>query len=118
LTGTAGKDVLFTTGQPDTLTGGLGADQFVFKLNTGNDTITDFAPGQDHIDLRAFSGIVDSDSLSTWLATPANVSQSTTNPTDVLITLDANDTITLQNLNLANLHVGDFIVSPHTGGTA
>ena len=59
LTGTSGKDVIFTTGNNDILTGGAGADQFVFKVssNTNSDTITDFTPGQDHIDLRAFSSI-------------------------------------------------------------
>ena len=110
LTGTAGKDVIFATGNNDTLTGGAGADQFVFKPsdNVNSDAITDFAPGQDHIDLRAFSGTIDSASLATWLADTHNVSQSTTNPADVLITLDANDTITLKNVALANLHVGDF----------
>jgi VCBS repeat-containing protein len=113
LTGTSGKDVIFATGNNDTLTGGAGADQFVFRPsgNANSDTITDFSPGLDHIDLRAFYGTVDSSSLSSWLATHASVSP--TNSADVLITLDANDAVTLKNVALNNLHVGDFIVSPH-----
>ncbi|SDN97545.1 VCBS domain-containing protein [Afipia sp. GAS231] len=113
LIGTAGKDVIFTTGNNDTLTGGAGADQFVFKpsSNANSDTITDFTPGQDHIDLRAFSGTVNSSNLSAWLTTHASVSP--TNSADVLVTLDGNDAVTLKNVALNNLHVGDFIVSPH-----
>nr|WP_143039703.1 MULTISPECIES: VCBS domain-containing protein [Bradyrhizobium] len=113
LTGTSGKDVIFATGNNDTLTGGAGADQFVFRPsgNANSDTITDFSPGLDHIDLRAFSGTVASSNLSSWLASHASVSP--TNSADVLITLDANDAVTLKNVALNNLHVGDFIVSPH-----
>ena len=51
LQGTAIKDVIFATGYSDTLTGGASADQFVFTANSGHDTITDFTPGQDRIDL-------------------------------------------------------------------
>jgi hypothetical protein len=38
---------------------------------------------------------------------------SPTNSADVLITLDGHDAVTLKNVALNNLHVGDFIVSPH-----
>ncbi|KAB2926626.1 MAG: ExeM/NucH family extracellular endonuclease, partial [Dechloromonas sp.] len=61
LSGTAGDDVI--TGGPgnDTLTGGGGADRFVYaSLRDGVDTITDFTPGADLIDiapLLADSGI-------------------------------------------------------------
>ncbi|MDR3660706.1 MAG: VCBS domain-containing protein, partial [Mycobacterium sp.] len=109
LTGTAGKDVIFATGYQDILTGGAGADQFVFAPNTGNDTITDFAPGQDHIDLRALSNVVDASTLdASWLA-----SHVSTQGLDSLITLDSSNTITLQNVAAGSLHVSDFIVSPH-----
>ena len=59
LTGTSGKDVIFATGSDDTLTGGASADQFVFApgQNPSADTITDFTPGQDRIDLRLFSEV-------------------------------------------------------------
>ncbi|KRR30283.1 VCBS domain-containing protein [Bradyrhizobium retamae] len=110
LNGTSGKDVIFATGYADTLTGGEGADQFVFtpEDSPNTDTIMDFAPGRDHIDLRAFAA-VDSSTVSSWLANPLNQ----INSTDVRFTLDTNDTIILKNVVLANLHASDFIVSPH-----
>lgn len=111
LTSTPGKDIFFTTGSDDTLTGGASADQFVFApgQNPSADTITDFTPGQDRIDLRLFSE-VGSDNINGWLSTHAV--QSSANPADVLITL-GNEAITLKNVAVTSLHAGDFIVSPH-----
>jgi VCBS repeat-containing protein len=110
LTGTSGKDVIFATENTDILTGGAGADQFVFRTSDGLDTITDFAPGQDHIDLRAFSAI-DTSNIGDWLSSHAATSQA--NPADVLITVDADKSILLHNVALNSLHTSDFIVSPH-----
>jgi VCBS repeat-containing protein len=112
LTGTPGKDIFFTTDSDDTLTGGASADQFVFApgQNPSADTITDFTPGQDRIDLRPFAEVVDSDNINNWLS--AHAVQSSTNPADVLIAL-GNDTLTLKNVIVTSLHAGDFIVSPH-----
>jgi len=111
LTGTAAKDVIFATGHDDTLTGGASADQFIFAPAHSHsaDTITDFTPGQDHIDLRLFSGIVDSDNINGWMHD--HVVQSPTNSADTLITL-GDDTLTLKNVTVTSLHAGDFIVSP------
>ncbi|MEH2525045.1 MULTISPECIES: VCBS domain-containing protein [unclassified Bradyrhizobium] len=111
LVGTSGKDVIFATGSDDTLTGGASADQFVFApgQNPSADTITDFTPGQDRIDLRLFSE-VGSDNINSWLSTHAI--QSSTNPADILITL-GNEALTLKNVTVTSLHAGDFIVSPH-----
>ena len=109
LTGTSGKDVIFATGHTDTLTGGASADQFVFtpETNPSADTITDFKAGEDHIDLRLFS-FVDSSNIASWLG-----SHAATSGADTLISLNNGDSITLKNVALANLHVSDFIVSPH-----
>ena len=109
MTGTSGKDVIFATGHTDTLTGGASADQFVFtpEINASADTITDFKAGEDHIDLRLFS-FVDSSNITSWLGGYA-----ATSGADTLISLNNGDSITLKNVALANLHVGDFIVSPH-----
>ena len=41
----------------DTLTGGAGADTFVFEAGHGDDTITDFTDGEDMTDLSALTGI-------------------------------------------------------------
>jgi VCBS repeat-containing protein len=110
LTGTSGKDVIFASGHADTLTGGVSADQFVFapEASPSADTITDFKPGEDHIDLRAFS-FVDSSNIGSWLGTHASTSGA-----DTLISLDSGDTITLKNVSLASLHASDFIVTPHS----
>jgi hypothetical protein len=108
LVGTSGKDVIFATGNNDTLTGGGGSDQFVFNHTTGAHTITDFSTINDHIDLTALSSIVTTATLNTWLA--SNVTASTTSPADTVISLGGSETITLHNVLAANVHASDFIV--------
>jgi len=49
LDGKGGSDILDGGAGDDTLTGGKGFDSFQFGENSGNDTITDFTPGQDII---------------------------------------------------------------------
>ncbi|WP_199805619.1 VCBS domain-containing protein, partial [Bradyrhizobium lablabi] len=115
LEGTNGKDVIFATEGNDTLTGNAKADQFVFAParqydDPSADKITDFKPGEDHIDLRAFSE-VDSSNIETWLS--AHAKASPTDDGDTLITLTHGETITLKGVAVASLHASDFIVSPH-----
>lgn len=53
INGTAGDDVITGGAGADVLTGGAGADEFVYNsLRDAGDTITDFTPYADHIDLR------------------------------------------------------------------
>ena len=108
LVGTSGKDVIFATGNSDTLTGSGGADQFVFRQTTGTHTITDFSTIEDHIDLTALSSIVTAATLNSWIA--SNVKASATNPADTLVTLGSSETITLHNVLATNVHANDFIV--------
>ena len=107
LTGTGGKDIIFSTGGNDSLTGLSGSDNFVFSSNFGHDTISDFMPGSDHIDLRALSATVNSGNIASWLPSHASSSGA-----DTLITLDSANIITLHNVAVGTLHVGDFIVGP------
>jgi hypothetical protein len=99
LNGTTGKDVFFGTGYQD---------QFVFAANSNHDTILNFTPNQDHINLTA---VVPTDIDAAWIAQHA--AASSTNSADTLITIDAADTILLKGVNAANLHASDFIV--HSG---
>jgi Ca2+-binding RTX toxin-like protein len=106
LQGTAGKDVIFATGHQDILTGGGGADQFVFAPTSETaavqHTITDFAAGLDKIDIRQFGNIGS-------LADLTEAQQGN----DTLLTLDSHDSVLLKNVIAANLHASDFIISAH-----
>jgi Peptidase M10 serralysin C terminal len=72
LTGTTGKDVFFGTGDHD---------KFVFAAQSNHDTIMDFTPGQDKIDLSA---VVTTNNASTWMSQHAAADP--THPSDTLIT--------------------------------
>ena len=101
LTGTSGKDVIFGSGNGDTLTGGGGLDQFVFKPTSGSPvqhTITDFITGLDKIDVRLFGNL-----------SATNAPVETQQGADTLITLDSNDKLLLQNVTATHLHASDFI---------
>jgi Ca2+-binding RTX toxin-like protein len=106
LQGTAGKDVIFATGHQDILTGGGGADQFVFEPTSETaavqHTITDFTAGLDKIDVRQFGNIGS-------LADLTEAQQGS----DTLLTLDSHDSVLLKNVIAANLHASDFIISAH-----
>jgi hypothetical protein len=47
--GTDKNDTFYSGTGDEILTGGLGADTFVFGINNGNDRITDFSPSEDYI---------------------------------------------------------------------
>jgi large repetitive protein len=103
LQGTPGKDVIFATGNNDTLIGGGGQDQFVFKPTSSptpvEHTINDFNPALDTLDVRQFSNI----------SAPAPPTE-TQQGSDTLVTLDPNDLVLLKNVNVAQLHASDFIL--------
>jgi hypothetical protein len=107
LQGANGNNVVFATGQTDTLIAG-GQDQFVFKPTSGDDkvqhTVVDFNTNTDTIDLRQFG------SIGAW--TDVTASQ---HGNDTVLSLDSHDSILLKNVIAANLHASDFIVTPHSG---
>jgi hypothetical protein len=103
LAGTTGKDVLFGTGYQD---------QFLFAASFNHDTIMNFTPDQDRIDLSA---VVTANNAGDWFS--QHVTASPTNAQDTLVTVDAADTIVLHNVLVANLSASDFILHPG-GGSA
>ncbi|XSC44668.1 M10 family metallopeptidase C-terminal domain-containing protein [Bradyrhizobium sp. RDT10] len=111
---TSGNDVIFSTANDDILKGGAGADQFVFAEHMGNDTIADFLPGQDKIDLLTNLPFTPDNAASfqSWLNSSA-VAQT---GVDTLIQFDGNNGILLSNVAKANLHMSDFILHPGGSG--
>ncbi|CAN0589134.1 unnamed protein product, partial [Laminaria digitata] len=97
LDGGNGKDVLNGGAGDDTLTGGNGNDTFAFDEDFGNDTITDFKPGNDQIDLSNV-GIPDMPTLLNNAEMDGN---------DTVITTDEG-TITLSDVDLNDLSADDF----------
>lgn len=87
VTGTARGDVLMDGAASDTLTGGAGADYFVLMADGRTDTITDFQPGVDRIDLSAWGMLRDISQL-TMTATATGLRISFGN--EVLIVHSAN----------------------------
>ena len=86
----------------DIMTGGGGVDTFVFNGSKfGNDVITDFqSQGRGHDNIQ-FSNTV-FNSFAAVLAHAAQVG------TDVVISYDAADSVTLKNVALSNLTQHDF----------
>ena len=72
----------------------------MFGASFGLDTVTDFHNG-DHIE-------IDDHQFADFAAVLAASHQV---GTDVVITLDAADTITLQHVQLSSLHASDFVLS-------
>jgi Ca2+-binding RTX toxin-like protein len=100
--GTGSKDTLHSTSGTDILTGGSGADTFVFdKAGFGKDTITDFvATGVGH-DILQFDHNVFSD-------VAAALAHATQAGNNVVIAYDTADTITLNGIKLNQLSADDF----------
>jgi hypothetical protein len=87
-------------GPNDILNGGPGADTFVFLQNFGANTVNSFTPSVDALEF--------SQSIFTDAATLLGHAQQV--GTDVVITQDAQDVVTLHNVQLANLHATDFLL--------
>ncbi len=96
---TAGSGTQWLVGGPgDTLTAGSGADTFMFAPSFGKETINNFNTAQDVIDLPLSE-------FANFAAVEADMHASGAN---TVITLDANDTITLSHITAANLHAQNF----------
>ncbi len=103
--GGAGDDIITASSANDILRGAAGSDVFIFKTGFGHDTIADFSaeglPGDvnaDIIDLSDFGF----DNFAEV------VSQSQQTGSDTLITIDAQSSLLLQNIQLTQLQSDDF----------
>lgn len=94
-----GKDSMDGGVGDDTLTGGRGPDLFVFNAGFGMDIITDLGNG----DRIQFDSAV--------FATPQAVLDASQQVgADTVIRFDANNTVTLQEVQLSSLHEHDFLI--------
>jgi Ca2+-binding RTX toxin-like protein len=102
LTGGNGNDTLFAGAGSDYLQGDAGDDFFVFEANFGASLIIDFETGTPaHHDIIQFKGGVFAD----FADVVAHAQQQATN---VIITANSGETLTLANVTLASLVVDDF----------
>jgi Ca2+-binding RTX toxin-like protein len=97
-----GNDTLIGGGGNDGMTGGAGNDTFVFHAGFGQDTIADFAAGSGVGDVIEFHDAIFAD-FAAVLAASQQVGA------NVRITVDASNSIVLNNVSLANLHQNDFL---------
>jgi len=107
LFGGAGSDVLNGGAGDDVLTGGAGADVFEFYPGSGRDVITDFANGQDRLEIDGF-GLA---AIQSLIASARQVGG------DVVLNLGGDRSITLQSFRLSDLDLSDFRgFGPGAGG--
>ena len=104
LRGGLGNDTLFGGAGDDVLRGGAGNDLFAFAGDFGNDRITDFQAGATQGDAVS---ITDSPfaSLDDLLGAARQVGG------DVVIDVEGMGTLTLENVELDNLHENNFQIS-------
>ena len=100
LVGGEGADTLAGGAGNDILTGGAGADTFVYAPDYATDSVTDFANGEDLIDLTRFTGIT--------TFTDMTLSQ---DGNDVVIDLSGSGagTLTLEDTTLSDIDADDFV---------
>jgi hypothetical protein len=91
---------IFAVSGDDTLTGSSGSDAFVFAQPIGNDTVYNFDAASDSVDLIGF-GITGFAALQADLSTDASG--------NALITLGANETITLKGVDAGALTAQNFV---------
>ncbi|TAV47130.1 rhizobiocin [Rhizobium leguminosarum] len=102
IVGGSGSNTLTGGAGNDTLTGGAAADVFVYLLNWGHDTITNFvATGTAHDTIR-----IDHSIFADWESLFAASSQY---GNDTIVTADIDNTIVLRNVALTSLDSGDFL---------
>jgi Ca2+-binding RTX toxin-like protein len=94
----AGGPTVLMGGPSDTLTGGAGADTFVFPASFGSNTVKNFTPGSDALQF----------SQAMFADVAAVLSDAHQVGSNVVITHDPQNVVTLQNLQINNLHASDI----------
>ena len=103
LNATSGPTTLI--GEPnDILNGGAGADTFVFPANFGSNTVNNFTPGTDALQF----------SQAMFASVAAVLSDAQQVGSNVVITHDPQNVVTLHNTQLSNLHASDIHMSDHS----
>jgi Ca2+-binding RTX toxin-like protein len=100
LHGGVGGDVLAGGAGNDILEGGAGSDTFVFAAGDWKDAVLDFTPGEDILEFR---GGAFPDAAAAFAA-------ATSSGNDTIVVIDAETSVILQGVALANLSVNDFHV--------
>jgi Ca2+-binding RTX toxin-like protein len=108
LVGSAFGDTLEGGGTASTLTGGLGADTFVYRAGDGNVTVTDFSDAQgDRIDISGYGAVHTlQDVLTSAVQSGA----------DTVISLAGGGSITLHDIAESSLVASDFIFGRPVAG--
>ena len=99
LTGNASDNRIDGGGGSDVLAGAGGADVFVFAPGSGNDTVLDFEPGSDRLDLVAFD-------FADAAAVLADAAQFRS---DVLLELGGDDRVLVRGVTVAGLADSLFV---------
>jgi Ca2+-binding RTX toxin-like protein len=99
--GGAGNDRITGGAGDDIMTGGAGNDTFVFAAGFGNDVINNFEAGKKAGDVIEIDHTIFADFQDV-------LNNSVQDGSDVVITADAENSITLVGVSLANLNSGDF----------
>jgi hypothetical protein len=95
----SGADFLVVTGTAGTtMTGGTGRDTFAFPNAMGHDSVTNFGTAKDTLNFNATL-------FANFTAAMADATQVGAN---TVFTIDANDTVTLDNVNKTSLTAGNF----------
>ena len=97
IVGGSGNDTITGGAGDDVLSGGSGSDNFVFAAGSGRDTIADFTGG----DVIAFASGVFADFDAVFAASDQVGG-------DVVVTMDAENSLTLSHVALASLTADDF----------
>ncbi len=101
LEGGTGQDTLSGGADRDKLRGGSDADTFIYLPGDGRDTIRDFEPGVDKIDLTGIPSIESFDDLVALLVSPSG---------RVRFDFGAGDILDIRGLKVEDLNEADFIL--------